>query len=84
MDQKLKRVISLNNKTSDNVRIALLIEYNGKSLVGWQKQNNGISVQGELEKCAKILFKIPRQNKKIIKETNLKGFCRKLKYELIL
>lgn len=59
MDQKLKWVISLNNKESDNIRIALLIEYNGKSLVGWQKQNNGISVQGELEKCAKILFKIP-------------------------
>lgn len=47
----------MNNKNYENIRIALLIEYNGKNLVGWQKQNNGTSVQGELEKCTKILFK---------------------------
>ena len=39
-------------------RIALLIEYDGTNLVGWQKQNNGNSVQGEIEKAAKILFKM--------------------------
>lgn len=40
------------------IRLALLIEYSGKNLVGWQKQNNGSSVQGEIEKSAKVLFKI--------------------------
>ena len=47
----------INNKV-EKIRLALLIEYNGKNLVGWQKQNNGKSVQGEIEKVAKILFKI--------------------------
>ena len=47
----------MNKKNIENIRIALLIEYNGKNLVGWQKQNNGTSVQGELERCTKILFK---------------------------
>jgi len=46
------------NSEVEKIRLALLIEYNGKNLVGWQKQNNGKSVQGELEKVAKILFKI--------------------------
>ena len=46
------------NNDFTKVRLALLIEYNGKDLVGWQKQNNGKSVQGEIEKVAKILFKI--------------------------
>ena len=46
------------NKEVEKIRLALLIEYNGKNLVGWQKQNNGKSVQGEIEKVAKILFKI--------------------------
>jgi pseudouridylate synthase I len=42
----------------DKKRIALLIEYDGTNLVGWQKQNNGNSVQGEIEKAAKVLFKM--------------------------
>ena len=46
------------NNEVEKIRFALLIEYNGKGLVGWQKQNNGKSVQGEIEKVAKILFKI--------------------------
>ncbi len=41
------------NKT---VKYALLIEYDGKNLVGWQKQNEGISVQGSLEEAAKNIF----------------------------
>ncbi len=41
------------NKT---VKFALLIEYNGNNLVGWQKQNEGISVQGCLRKAAKNIF----------------------------
>ena len=40
------------------IRLALLIEYSGKNLVGWQKQNNGSSVQGEIEKSAKVLLHI--------------------------
>ena len=46
------------NNEVEKIRLALLIEYNGKNLVGWQKQNNGKSVQGEIEQVAKILFKI--------------------------
>ena len=46
------------NNQVEKIRLALLIEYNGKNLVGWQKQNNGKSVQGEIEQVAKILFKI--------------------------
>ena len=46
------------NNEVEKIRLALLIEYIGKHLVGWQKQNNGKSVQGEIEKVAKILFKI--------------------------
>ena len=41
------------NKT---VKFALLIEYDGNNLVGWQKQNEGISVQGSLEEAAKNIF----------------------------
>ena len=55
MEVKLKKEIFFIN--NNNKRIALLIEYNGKNLVGWQKQNNGISVQGEIEKATEILFK---------------------------
>ena len=46
------------NNEVEKIRLALLIEYNGKNLVGWQKQNNGKSVQEEIEQVAKILFKI--------------------------
>ena len=38
------------------IKYALLIEYNGNGLVGWQKQDIGTSVQGTLEKVAKQIF----------------------------
>ena len=38
------------------VKFALLIEYDGNNLVGWQKQKEGISVQGSLEEAAKKIF----------------------------
>ena len=44
--------LELENK----VKYALLIEYNGNGLVGWQRQDEGISVQGWLEKAAKNIF----------------------------
>ena len=47
--------LTINNKTK---RIAFLIEYKGDGLVGWQKQNNGISVQEEIENALKVLFKV--------------------------
>ena len=47
-------LIQNNDKTK---RVALLIEYKGKGLVGWQKQNNGTSVQEEIENAIKILYK---------------------------
>ena len=45
-----------NLETENNIRYALLIEYNGNDLVGWQKQNEGISVQSSLEEAAKNIF----------------------------
>jgi len=40
----------------NSIRFALLIEYNGSDLVGWQKQNEGMSVQSSLEEAAKNIF----------------------------
>ena len=40
----------------NSIKYALLIEYNGNDLVGWQKQNEGISVQSSLEDAAKNIF----------------------------
>lgn len=37
-------------------KYALLIEYNGNSLVGWQKQIDRTSVQGSIEDAAKAIF----------------------------
>ena len=45
-----------NLEVENKVKYALLIEYNGNGLVGWQKQNEGISVQGSLQKAAKNIF----------------------------
>ena len=45
-----------NLESNKTVKYALLIEYNGNKLVGWQKQNEGISVQGSLEEAAKNIF----------------------------
>lgn len=35
--------------------VKLLLEYDGTNYSGWQKQQNGITVQGELEKSLKII-----------------------------
>ncbi|MDC1066680.1 tRNA pseudouridine(38-40) synthase TruA [Alphaproteobacteria bacterium] len=43
-------------EVENKVKYALLIEYNGNGLVGWQKQDEGISVQGSLQKAAKSIF----------------------------
>ena len=45
-----------NLEVENKVKYALLIEYNGNGLVGWQKQHEGVSVQGSLEKAAKSIF----------------------------
>ena len=45
-----------NLEVENKVKYALLIEYNGNGLVGWQKQDEGVSVQGSLEKAAKSIF----------------------------
>ena len=45
-----------NLEIENSIRYALLIEYNGNDLVGWQKQNEGISVQSSLEEAAKNIF----------------------------
>jgi|TARA_B110000259_G_scaffold72680_1_gene85588 tRNA pseudouridine38-40 synthase len=44
----------LENKNKS--KYALLIEYNGNSLVGWQKQVDRTSVQGSIEDAAKAIF----------------------------
>lgn len=36
-----------------SVRYKLTIEYDGAGFVGWQRQNNGVSVQGVLEEAAR-------------------------------
>ena len=43
-------------ESENKSKYALLIEYNGNSLVGWQKQIDGISVQGSIENAAKKIF----------------------------
>ena len=45
-----------NLEIENSIRYALLIEYNGNDLVGWQKQNEGVSVQSSLEEAAKNIF----------------------------
>ena len=40
----------------NSIKYALLIEYNGNDLVGWQKQNEGMSIQSSLEEAAKNIF----------------------------
>ena len=45
-----------NLDVENSIRYALLIEYNGSDLVGWQKQNEGMSVQSSLEEAAKNIF----------------------------
>ena len=45
-----------NLEVENKVKYALLIEYDGNGLVGWQKQDEGVSVQGSLEKAAKSIF----------------------------
>ena len=45
-----------NLEINNTIKYALLIEYNGNDLVGWQKQNEGISVQSSLEYAAKNIF----------------------------
>ena len=47
-----------NLEVNKTVKFALLIEYDGNNLVGWQKQNEGISVQSSLEEAAKKRDKI--------------------------
>ena len=37
-------------------RYKLTIEYNGTNFIGWQKQKNGFSIQGTIEKAAKNLL----------------------------
>ena len=38
------------------IRVKLLIEYDGSEYVGWQSQNNGRSVQGEIEHALRKIF----------------------------
>ena len=34
----------------------LIIEYDGNNFVGWQRQDNGISIQSSIEKAIKKLL----------------------------
>ena len=37
-------------------RVKLVVEYDGSNYVGWQRQNNGKSIQEEIEKSLKKIF----------------------------
>ena len=39
------------------MRVRINIEYDGTKYVGWQKQKNGKSIQGEIEACLLKLYK---------------------------
>lgn len=39
------------------MRYLLIISYNGRNYNGWQKQNNAVTIQGELERALKIVLK---------------------------
>ncbi|MBD23206.1 MAG: tRNA pseudouridine(38-40) synthase TruA [Alphaproteobacteria bacterium] len=38
------------------LRVKLILEYDGSNYVGWQRQNNGKSIQGEIEKSLVQIF----------------------------
>lgn len=42
---------------TDNRRLALEVQYDGTSFNGWQVQNGGRTVQGEIEKAIRILLR---------------------------
>lgn len=58
---ELNLILVINLETQNKTKFALLIEYNGNNLVGWQKQDNGISVQGSIENAAQAIFNEPFQ-----------------------
>ena len=58
---ELNLILVINLETQNKTKFALLIEYNGNNLVGWQKQDNGISVQGSIENAAQGIFNKPFQ-----------------------
>ena len=41
-------------------RIALTVAYDGTAYCGWQIQNNGKTIQGELNRCLTELLEIGR------------------------
>jgi tRNA pseudouridine38-40 synthase len=52
----LNLISGTNLENKNKSKYALLIEYNGNSLVGWQKQVDRTSVQGSIEDAAKAIF----------------------------
>ena len=52
----LNLISGTNLENKNKSKYALLIEYNGNSLVGWQKQIDRTSVQGSIEDAAKAIF----------------------------
>lgn len=58
---ELNLILVINLETQNKTKFALLIEYNGNNLVGWQKQDNGLSVQGSIENAAQGIFNEPFQ-----------------------
>ncbi|MFW5807960.1 MAG: tRNA pseudouridine(38-40) synthase TruA [Spirochaetota bacterium] len=48
-------MVPAEGKRIANRRIALLIEYDGQLFNGWQVQNSGLTIQGELERSLRVL-----------------------------
>lgn len=62
-DNKSTEANELNANTVANTkrRIRLTVAYDGTNYCGWQIQNNGITIESELNRCLTELFKEPIQ-----------------------
>jgi tRNA pseudouridine38-40 synthase len=49
--------MSYTKKSEEKNRVALLVQYDGSHFNGWQIQNKGRTVQGEIEKALEVLLK---------------------------
>lgn len=56
-ENKATTVLSEGASSTSSSRIKLLIAYDGTNYCGWQRQKNAPTIQGEIEKCLKIMLR---------------------------